>query len=167
MEEWEPLEKEFIDIAAALLAAGAEVDQRTAGGYTPLMHAVATNQVELVRLLLRHGAQVHLVTDRGYTPLMQAVNENNVPMVELLLAWGAATGVNDKDNDGWTAMMRAAYRNQTEMVSLLLGYGAYRLTMDEGGWDAHSLAKFRGHDPSERVLRTDLNSAMAAYSAVN
>jgi ankyrin repeat protein len=153
MEEWEPLEKEFIDIAGVLLDAGADPNKCTQGGYTPLMHAAATNQMELLRLLLARGADPNLYTERGYTALMQATNEHRKEAMEDLLIYGAA--VNATDTDGWTAMMRAAYRNQTALVELLLGYGANRIAFDESGWDAHALAKYKKHEKTEEALRVE------------
>lgn len=45
------------EIAAALLLAGADVNARQEGGYTPLMGAEASGDEELVRLLMDHGAE--------------------------------------------------------------------------------------------------------------
>ena len=44
------------DVAAVLVAAGAEVDAAMAGGYTPLHAAAANGDTVMVDLLLEHGA---------------------------------------------------------------------------------------------------------------
>ena len=44
--------------AAALLAMGADVNAEDDGGWTPLFHAVANGQAQMVRFLRHHGAVV-------------------------------------------------------------------------------------------------------------
>ena len=44
-----------------LLDAGAEVDERTSGGYTPLVIAAGRGYTDVVRVLLEAGADIHAV----------------------------------------------------------------------------------------------------------
>jgi hypothetical protein len=53
------------DIAALLLARGADPNVKQAGGWTPLHSAAHQGDVEAVDLLLAHGADPHLRSDDG------------------------------------------------------------------------------------------------------
>ena len=45
------------EVVAALLLAGADVNARQEGGYTPLMGATQREDEEMARLLMDHGAE--------------------------------------------------------------------------------------------------------------
>ena len=55
-------------IARLLLDAGADVNVRQPGGFTPLHAAAQVGNDELVALLLEHGADPHARLDEGRTP---------------------------------------------------------------------------------------------------
>lgn len=55
------------EICEALIATGADVNARQAGGFTPLHSAAQNGNLELVDLLLKHGADPHAMTDAGKT----------------------------------------------------------------------------------------------------
>jgi len=69
-----------------LLANGAEVDSRQAGGFTPLHNAAQNGQVELVELLLQHGADPQARSSDGRTPLDFAREAGNRQAMEILAA---------------------------------------------------------------------------------
>jgi uncharacterized protein len=54
-------------VVAALLDAGAQVNARQHGGFTPLHQAAQNGDAELVTLLLSRGARKSLVTDKDLT----------------------------------------------------------------------------------------------------
>lgn len=56
-------------IVGRLLAAGADVNARAAGGYTPLHIAAFRDEVALVNTLLAHGASAEARADDGKTAL--------------------------------------------------------------------------------------------------
>ena len=72
------------EIARMLIAHGANVNARAAGGHVPLHEAAANGNVELVKLLIEHGADVNAKTDDGKTSLDFA-NEHKRPEVAALL----------------------------------------------------------------------------------
>ncbi len=64
----------------ALLAAGADVNQQSAGDHTsPLLMASINGQYDLAMLLVSHGADPRLASDAGNTPLYATVNTQWAP----------------------------------------------------------------------------------------
>src|SRR5690606_26809364 len=63
------------ETALALLEAGADVNQVSAGDHTsPLLMAVINGHFDLARTLLERGADPNLASDAGTTPLFAAIN---------------------------------------------------------------------------------------------
>src|SRR5262249_52602412 len=77
--------------AKRLLDEGADPNQGSFGGFSPLMLAVVRQNVELVRILAAKDANVNFRDRSGSTPLMWAAfNETgDATMVEELLRLGA------------------------------------------------------------------------------
>ncbi len=142
-----------LESARALLEAGANVNQQTTYGWTPLLTAVNNRNYRLAALLIEHGADVNLPNAGGWTPLYLATDNRNIEggdypvpnpdmdhlaFIRLLLAKGADPNARAKDNtltrtiftmqwfyeDGATPFIRAAQSSDTELLSLLLEYGA-------------------------------------------
>jgi uncharacterized protein len=83
-------EAEAIEMARALLAAGAKVDAGAKDGITPLLSAAQfCKGVELVKMLLAAGANVNTRAPGGATPLMFAKIFNRKEMEEVLRKAGA------------------------------------------------------------------------------
>ena len=73
-----------VDVVAALLASGAEVDARQTGDYTALHSAAAAGNEEMARLLLNHGADPSAKSEQGETPTDMAREKGHHQMVRLL-----------------------------------------------------------------------------------
>lgn len=102
--------------AARLLAAGANVNQASARGVTPLMRAVARDDQELVRFLLDNGADVCAADASGNTALHAA---RSAPIVQTLCAAGAnPAAVNAK---GETALFDILHTPATVRALLAAG----------------------------------------------
>ena len=67
-----------------LLEAGADVNARQAGGYTPLHQASALGQIEMVSLLLESGANPTLKCEWKKTPAHYAQERNHTAVANLL-----------------------------------------------------------------------------------
>ena len=67
-----------IDIARALLDAGAEVNLADANGITPLIAAITNNHPETARFLIDRGADIKAADWYGRTPLWAAVETRNM-----------------------------------------------------------------------------------------
>jgi uncharacterized protein len=142
-----------IESARALLDAGANVDQTTEYGWTPLLTAINNRNYHLAALLIERGADVNLPNKGGWTPLYLATDNRNIEggdypvpkpdrdhleIIRLLLDKGANPNMQVKDNtltrtiftmqwffeDGATAFVRAAQSSDVELLKLLLQYRA-------------------------------------------
>jgi len=95
-------EKKAIAAAKRLIEFGADVNEATATGWTPLHAAAYIGATSLVQLLLENGAKVNVQNGCGRTPLSIAEAENNVGLirgfksnpetVKLLKSHGAVKG---------------------------------------------------------------------------
>jgi ankyrin repeat protein len=77
------------DIAAMLLAKGANPNLRAAGGLTVVHEVALTGQVELAAMLLENGGDLNATDDAGKTPLAHAVSSKNEAMAAWLREHGA------------------------------------------------------------------------------
>ncbi len=62
----------WIPTVEYLLELGADVNQRDANGYTPLHHAAARGDTEMIQWLVDHGADVMVVSRKGQTTVDMA-----------------------------------------------------------------------------------------------
>lgn len=94
---------------AALLAAGANVDDANAEGQTPLILAAQRNNLAVIKMLLEAHASINVRDKSGRTALMYIRPDGINPtseIVQILLAAGAA--VTNPDENGETPLMIAA-----------------------------------------------------------
>jgi ankyrin len=140
-----------LDVAARLVARGADVNARLTGrpfalhhdsngnrniseGATAFFRAATTSDLDMMRLLLEHGADPSIPTRAGTTALMALAGLNWVEIsslgtedatiegMRLLLARGA--DVNAANSSGETAMHGAAQRGADRVVRFLAEQGA-------------------------------------------
>lgn len=114
-------------IAALLLKAGASVNERNAGGWTPLMLAAAAGQEGISQLLVQNGADINArgfggEQTEGITALMTAAMHGHLPIVNFLLEKGA--NVHFRSRSGFTALLLAASRGHLNCIDALLEKGA-------------------------------------------
>jgi ankyrin repeat protein len=72
-----------------LLARGAAVDQKDAGGRTALLWAARSGRVDVARALLQAGAKIDVADGTGRTPLTHAAEKGHANIVAVLSALGA------------------------------------------------------------------------------
>ncbi len=142
-----------LESARLLLDAGADVNQVTEYGWTPLLTATNNRHYRLGLLILERGADVNRANKGGWTPLYLATDNRNieggdypVPRADLdsleyiraLLDYGANPNARVRDNtltrtiftmqwlfeNGATAFLRAAQSSDLDLMKLLLEYGA-------------------------------------------
>ena len=88
-------------VVAALAAAGADVDARSDGGFTPLAFAVRGGHADAVAALQGAGADVNLALPDGTSPLHLAVLNARYDVAVRLLERGADATA---DGPGWTPL---------------------------------------------------------------
>ena len=137
----------------ALLDAGANVNQTTIYGWTPLLVATQNRNYKLGAYLVERGADVNLAHNGGWTPLYLATDNRNIEngdypvrkpdmdhleFIRLLIDKGANVNHRVKDStetrtvftnqwldeNGATAFLRASQSGDVELMKLLLAKGA-------------------------------------------
>jgi ankyrin repeat protein len=143
------------DLASAklLVDAGADINQTTEYGWTPLLTATNNRHYAFGRFLLERGADPNRANKGGWTPLYLATDNRNIEggdypvpkpdmdhleYIKLLLGHGADPNGRVRDNtltrtiftmqwfyeDGCTPFVRAAQSSDSELMQLLLDWGA-------------------------------------------
>jgi ankyrin repeat protein len=154
-----------LELVAALIDAGAEINVKDNEGNTPLHFAVKrinrekfpTRDYEgIIRLLLEKKADVHIVNAGGATPLHTAAAFRADPSaVEMLIQAGADVNLKTfAAYDGWTPLHGAAARNSAGIVAVLLKHGADLTARDGKGLTALEVAERGGFADATRILRT-------------
>ena len=142
-----------VDAARVLLEAGADVNQVTRYGWSPLLAATQNRNYQMGKFLIERGADVNLANKGGWTPLYLATDNRNLEggdyptrtpdmdqleYIKLLLDAGAdpnarliestetRTVFTNQwlDEDGATAFLRASQSGDVELMRLLLERGA-------------------------------------------
>jgi ankyrin repeat protein len=91
---------------------------------TPLMMAVRSGNIAIVRAMVDRGANVNKYGSEAIkTPLNIAASEDNMNIVQFLVAHGADVNIITTDGGG-TALMFAAMHGNTEMAKFLIDNGA-------------------------------------------
>ncbi|XP_056370503.1 histone-lysine N-methyltransferase EHMT2-like [Oenanthe melanoleuca] len=158
-------QKGHLEICHLLLQAGANINAVDKQCRTPLMEAVAHDQLEAARYLLRRGGCVYSKEEDSSTCLHHAAKNGNLEMVELLLSTGqvdvnaqvsvhsvSMTPSDPQDNGGWTPIIWVAEHKHIEVIRRLLTRGAdVTLTDNEENICLH-WASFTGSAEIAEVL---------------
>ena len=140
-----------------------------ASGLTPLMTAVRTGSVEVVRALLEAGADVNAATvETRSTPLMWAVAGQRRDLAHRLIERGADVHVSTAK--GFTLLMMAARSGDIEMARTLLAAGAGVNAPSADGTHVLPFAIVLGQDEFAYFLLeqgADPNGAVAGVSALH
>jgi hypothetical protein len=107
---------------SAILRQGVDVNQLDEYGFTPLIEAAITNNIEMARLLISYGADVNLQDMTGGTALHWAVENNNESLCYLLLEKRA--NPNAYNFSGQSVLVMPILRDQVNLKKLLLKAGA-------------------------------------------
>lgn len=113
------------EVAATLVAAGADVNAMDRSGATPVFHIASTRDEEgvpVASVLIHSRADVNKADASGRTALMEAAGYGRRGLAEKLIA--ARAEVNTQRKDGQTALMLAAQGSYYDIVGLLVRAGA-------------------------------------------
>jgi ankyrin repeat protein len=142
-----------IDAARVLLEGGADVNQTTRYGWTPLLAATQNQNYQMAKFLIERGANVNLANKGGWTPLYLATDNRNIEggdyptrtadmdsleFITYLLDKGADPNARVSEStetrtvftnqwlneDGATAFLRAAQSGDLQLLKLLVARGA-------------------------------------------
>jgi ankyrin repeat protein len=142
-----------VESVKVLLAAGADINQTTAYGWSPLLVATQNRYYKLGAYLLERGADPNLANKGGWVPLYLATDNRNIEngdypvrkgdmdhleFIKLLLDKGANVNARVKDStetrtvftnqwldeNGATPFLRASQSGDVELMKLLLARGA-------------------------------------------
>ena len=142
-----------IDAARVLLEGGADVNQTTRYGWSPLLAATQNQNYQMAKFLIEHGANVNLANKGGWTPLYLATDNRNIEggdyptrtadmdslaYITYLLDKGANVNARITEStetrtvftnqwlneEGATAFLRAAQSGDLELLKLLKARGA-------------------------------------------
>ena len=91
-------------------------------GWTPLIYAATSGQIDVARFLLDARADVNAASPNGTTALMMAVRGGFAPMVELLISRGA--DLEHRNESGATAMTWAKRGGFDAIERTLAQHGA-------------------------------------------
>lgn len=79
------------NVAAAqlLIDAGADINEKNIGGYTPLHTAASDGSIEIVKILVAKGVNINAKANNGDTPLSMASRNGQKKVVTYLKSKGA------------------------------------------------------------------------------
>jgi len=158
-----------MDSVKNLLDGGADVNQVTEYGWSPLLTATNNRHYKLGAYLMSRGANVNIANKGGWTPLYLATDNRNIEggdypvskpdmdhleYIKMLLDHGANPDLRAKDNTltrtiftmqwfyeaGCTPFVRAAQSSDAELMELLLEYGADPYLITDNGDSALTAA---------------------------
>ena len=111
------------DLIDLLLSAGADIDARTAEGFTAL-HMATEWPGDITAVLLHHGPDKHALDNEGRSPLHLAARYVNAAATRALLAAGAdATLRIDRQYCNFCPLDVAARHGQVEVIKELARHG--------------------------------------------
>lgn len=144
-------QRDSLEIADLLLAAGAKAEAKTRYGITPLTMACTNGDAVLIEHLIKAGADPNGVSEEGQTPLMTASLTGKPDAVKALLAHDAQ--VNAKEpNKGQSALMWAASEGNAAAEALLIEFGAEVKAKSTGGFTPLLFAVRNDHMEAARTL---------------
>ncbi len=135
------------DMAALLIARGADANAANDTGFTPLHWAASRDAVETVHLILTSGGDINARAQNGITPLHWAAARNAVKAVSALI--GAGADITAVTSMGYTALHLAIKQNPYSETAVLLAQA--RVKQEElSGVRPGDIARLRPPDELER-----------------
>ncbi len=107
-----------IESIIRLRAHGANLNQKTQTGDTPLSYAIMYEQIEFVQYLIKHGVSIHQKNSHGETAIFDAVRTGNADLVTLLIANGAV--LTEPNPNSQTPLALAAAMGKIDIVKIIV-----------------------------------------------
>ena len=166
-----------VGTVSKLLEAHANVNERTADGWSALIMAAKEGHANVVKLLLMNDAAINPPKTEAeaaglgikflppsHTPLRGAAITGQLKMVKMLLKNEADP--NQPSAKGLTPLMGAARSGHMAIVDLLCASGATPGAMNEFGETARAVAEARGHVLIAESLRAHESAAASCAASV-
>ena len=159
---------------------GVPVDVTDEDGWSPVHHAIAHRQVEVIRLLMDRGclmnpvknrkqrksSDVHITTESGskyspynrkqlYEDVFEAARCGDTATIQSYLNSGDPVDLTDED--GRTLLHCAAGEGQIKVVELLIKRGCRIDPVDNIGWTPSIYATTCGHMQTAQLIKQQLN----------
>lgn len=128
----------YLEIAEALIRAGADVNFQDKSGVTPINYSSIYGLYSFVDLLVYYGADINMKANDGTSPLMSAVWSGYPDIEDLLIRNGA--NIEARDNMGFTPFLIAGQNGDTLSLGLLIKNGVDIYEKNLYGWNAICLA---------------------------
>ena len=106
-----------LPLVKSLIAAGADIDERTQTNGTAFMFAVLGNRRQVAEWLLAKGADIQVIGSNGWTALTLAAAKGHTDLLQWLIDKGADTQIRDVYR--YTPFMRAVENGQDAVAVLL------------------------------------------------
>ncbi|KAK7926467.1 hypothetical protein PG985_003465 [Apiospora marii] len=135
----------FCGIISMLVTAGADLEERSEGGYTALLWAAYNGQVKSVQLLAELGANIECRNDRGRGFLHAAAEISSPELVSLIKSCRTCIDVDDCDDLQCIPTHMACYSGNFEALQALVSSGAKINLIDAQGFMPLHVAAARGH----------------------
>ena len=119
-------------------------------GFSPLILACYSGNIDIIEFLLENGADLNYVSQEG-TALMAVTVKGNFQLVDLLLEKGA--NPNLANSTGITALIYAVQFNNTELVRKLLANGADKNILTDSGKSAFEYAVLANNEQIINLLK--------------
>ena len=139
-----------LELCAALLQAGAEIDDGGTKGWTALYIASQDGHAEICKLLLERGASIDQPMNDGCTPLYIASQQGHAEICQILLEHNAS--VDQPKNDGATPLFLASQEGRTEICKILLDHSASVDQPKDTGSTPLYIASRNGHAEVVKIL---------------
>ena len=136
--------------ALRVIAAGADVNERSADGSTALHWAAHQSDLELVDLLLERGADPNILNDYGVTAIAAAAVEGDYEVIKALVEAGA--NVESPNAEGQTVLMVVARTGHVATAELLLAHGADVNAKEQ--WGGQSALMWAAAQQQPEMIRT-------------
>ena len=145
----------------AALEEGADIEEFSPDGATPLTLAASQGHYDAIKVLLASGANIDGTSRKGWTALMTAVRHRKARSIEELICNGA--DINLLSPWRWTALLEASYQGLEEIMRILLQYGADPDLCSAHDRTALMHASYKGDEAIVRLL-LDAGSSTEATS---
>lgn len=147
-----------VDIAKALINAGADVNIQDHIQDSPFLYAGAQGRTEILKYMLENAKPDQKVYNRyGGNTLIPAAEKGHLETVKVLLADGSVD-IDHQNKFGYTALIEAvALRDGSkvyqDIVKELLQYGANKTLRDNDGKTAADYARELGYVELQKILK--------------